>query len=191
MAIKGACRAEGFFLSLHRLTLTLCSSSTPLLLTLCCRQPPPITRAPPVSSTFPSLGRPSTGNFLREKTPRIESTTAFPQPPPTSHYQASLVVLLLRRHHPNDLPCPGHLLEPQAVDRHHQTPPLTTVPLRPSHGAMETTPPVRPPPKCASSRSPTLPCSPSTPPRYTSLPVAAEIRLATAAMAMEQQLPYF
>jgi hypothetical protein len=190
VAIKGACRADGFFLSPRSRTLLLIHASAPLLLTSCRhRPPPPITRAPPMRSTSPSLGRPSTNNFLREKTPRTEATTAFCRPPSASHRQASPVVLLLLRHHTNDCPCPGHHLKPCAIDHRHRTLPLTAIPLKPSHAPVETTPPVSPPPRCASSRSPTSPCSPSTPPCYTTSPTATKIRPATTTVAMEQQLP--
>jgi hypothetical protein len=115
--------------------------------------------------------------------PRTEAAAAFPRPPSASHRQASPVVLLLHRCHSNDSPCPGRHLEPCVVDRHHQTLPLTTVPLRLSCAPVETTPPVSPPPWCASSRSPTLPCSPSTPPCYTSSPAATKFWPATAVVA--------
>jgi hypothetical protein len=108
--------------------------------------PPPIIGAPPVRSTSPSQGQPSTNNFLHEKMPRTEAAAAFPRPPSASHRQASPVVLLLHRCHSNDSPCPGRHLEPCVVDRHHQTLPLTTVPLRLSCAPVETTPPVSPPP---------------------------------------------
>jgi hypothetical protein len=72
----------------------------------------PITGPPPVSSTSPSLGQPSTNTFLHEKMPRTKATAAFPWPSSASRHQASPVVLLLHRRHPNDCPCPGHLPEP-------------------------------------------------------------------------------
>jgi hypothetical protein len=71
-----------------------------------------------------------------------------------------------------------HSTVPQRPLRTMSPPPrrLTTiVPLRSSRAPVETTPPVSPPLRYTSSRSPTSLCSPSAPPRPTSPPVAVGI----------------
>jgi hypothetical protein len=101
-----------------------------LLLTPCQGQPPcPATGAPPESTTSLLPGRPSFRSFLREKALRTTVAATLPWPPDTSHHQASPAALLLHQRHPNDRLCPGHLPKPRAADHHHQTPPLTAVPL--------------------------------------------------------------
>jgi hypothetical protein len=113
---KGHTQGQGllpFASSPRSRALLFIHASALLLLTPCRhRSPPPITGAPPVSSTSPSLGWPSTNNFLQEKMPRTEGTTTFPWPLSASRRQASPVVLPLHRCHLNDRPCPCHFSEP-------------------------------------------------------------------------------
>jgi hypothetical protein len=105
----------------------------------------PCSRAPAESTTSLFPGRTSFCSFLHEKAPRTAAAAAIPWPTGTSHRQASPAALPRSRHHPNNCPRPGHLLDPRAANHHHRTPPLTDVPLRPSHAPMETTSLVSPP----------------------------------------------